>query len=94
MRLVNRLGVLIFTLAMLVPVSVELAGQGKGNPKGVDTKDHAEKKDKEDKQRKPVYSVPEPATLLLLGVGAGVAAASKVWQRRRSRTKTSASTIS
>ncbi len=94
MRLVNRLGVLIFTLAILVPVSVELAGQGKGNPKGVDTKDQAEKNDKKDKQANPIRSVPEPTTLLLLGVGAGAAAASKVWQRRRSRTKTSTSTIS
>ena len=89
MRLVNRLGVLIFALAILVPVSVELAGQGSGNPKGarVDTKE------KKDKQGHPIHSVPEPTTLVLLGVGAGVAAAT-VWRRRRSRTKTSASTIS
>ena len=94
MRLVNRLGVLIFTLTILMPVSVELAGRGEGNPKGIDTKDRAEKNDKKDKQRNPIHSVPEPTTLLLLGVGAGVAAASKVWQRRRSRAKTSTSTIS
>ena len=93
MRLVNRLGVLIFTLAILVPVSVELAGQGKRNQKGVDTKDQAEKNDKKDKKGNPIHSVPEPTTLVLLGVGAGVAAAT-VWQRRRSRTKTSTSTIS
>ena len=92
MRLVKRLGVLIVTLAILVPVSVELAGQGRGNPKGVDAKDQAEKNDRKDKQGNPIHSVPEPATLVLLGVGAGVAAAT-VWQRRRSRTKTSTSTI-
>ena len=105
MRLVNRLGVLIIALAILVPVSVDLAGQEKGNPKGerVDTKNQHEKKDKndkngkndkKDKRGKPIQSVPEPATFLLLGVGAGVAAAHKVWPRRRSRTKTSTSTIS
>jgi len=102
MRLVNRLGVLIIALAILVPVSVDLAGQEKGNPKGerVDTKnqheknDKNDKKDKKDKRGKPIQSVPEPATFLLLGVGAGVAAAHKVWLRRRSRTKTSTSTTS
>jgi hypothetical protein len=51
MRLVNRLGVLIFTLAIMGPVSVELAGQGRGNPKGanVDRKHQAEKNDKDGK---------------------------------------------
>ena len=93
MRLVNRLGVLIFTLAIVVPVSVELAGQGRGNPKGanVDRKHQAEKNDKDEK---PIHSVPEPTTLLLLGTAAGVAVARKVWQRRASRTTTSTSTIS
>jgi len=108
MRLVNRLGVLIIALAILVPVSVDLAGQEKGNPKGerVDTKNQHgkndkndkngknDKNDKKDKRGKPIQSVPEPATFLLLGVGAGVAAAHKVWLRRRSRTKTSTSTTS
>ena len=95
MRLVNHPSVLIFTLAILVRFSAELAGQGKASAKSarIDRKDQVETNVKKDKHGNPIRSVPEPTTLLLLGAGAGVAAASKVWQRRRSRTKPSTSTI-
>jgi hypothetical protein len=78
MKFAKNVGLVMFVLAMLLPARAALASQGNSDrPK-------ANKSEKKDKN--PVHSVPEPATLLILGAAAGVVCARKAWQvRRRSR---------
>jgi hypothetical protein len=77
-------------VGMLIPAPAALASQGNGNS----GKPKAEKPPKVDKDKKdeknsdPVHSVPEPATIALLGAAAGMAAARRLWQKRdRSRSE-------
>ena len=76
------MGLLAVVLGLLIPARVALASQGNGNsatPKAV----KPETGDKNKKDKNPIHSVPEPATIALLGAAAGVAGGRKLWQKRR-----------
>jgi PEP-CTERM motif len=83
MKLSKPLG-LIAIVGMLIPGPAALASQGNGKS-GTPKAEKSEKADKDKKDKNPVHSVPEPATIALLGAAAGLAGARKLWQKRRSR---------
>jgi hypothetical protein len=82
MKLSKSLG-LVAILGMLIPSPAALASNGTGHS----SKSKPEKPPKPEKEKHknsdPVHSVPEPATIGLLGAAAGVAGARKLWQKRR-----------
>ena len=73
------LALVMFIIAALLPVE-QAAAQIGGNSVAAHV---AHKKDKAaDDGNRPITSVPEPSTILLLGAAAGVVGVRKIWQRR------------
>jgi hypothetical protein len=77
MKFAKKFGLVMFVLAMLLPAGAAVASQGRDRS----DKPKADKSEKNDKN--PVQSVPEPATLTILGAAAVVVGARKAWQARR-----------
>lgn len=85
MKCAKPLALMVVVLGMLLSARVAQASPGRGHAEKPKT-EMSEKHDKDEKDKKPVHSVPEPTTLALMGAAAGVAGARKLWQnRRRSR---------
>ena len=75
----SRLFALVmFIIAAFFP-AVHAVAQSRGNSAAAH---EAHKKDKVDNRNGPI-SVPEPATIVLLGAAAGMFGVRKMWQRRR-----------
>jgi len=72
---------LVAIVGMLIPAPAALAFHGNENPPGPKAEKPRVEKDQHKSER--ARSVPEPATIGLLGAAAGVAGARKLWQRRR-----------
>ena len=81
MKLSKSLG-LVAIFGMLMPAPLALASHGNGNG-GKPPVEKPPQVDKDKKDTNPVRSVPEPATIALLGAAAGAAFAGKRWQKRR-----------
>jgi PEP-CTERM motif len=84
MRSARQIALVMFFIAALLPAR-ESASQDRGNSA---IAHEAHKKDKPEHERRsengegPI-SVPEPATIVLLGAAAGVFGVRKMWQWRR-----------
>ena len=73
----------LFALVMFVIAALVPAGQAAAQSRGNSAAAHeAHKKDKTENRNDPI-SVPEPATIVLLGAAAGVVGVRKMWQQRR-----------
>jgi hypothetical protein len=81
MKIAIRSGLVLLTLALLIPSSPALAQQGR-SIRDTAKADQKDNRDKDKKDKKDPIQVPEPATLLLLATMAGVAGARKLWQKR------------
>ena len=91
MQFARQFGLVMFVLATLLPAGDVLAAQDRGNSQ------YAHEAHKKDKNNKNVIvttsttspngpvSVPEPATIVLLGASAGVVGLRKLRQDRRAK---------
>jgi hypothetical protein len=75
---VGLFALVMFSIAALLPAG-HAAAQSRGNSAAAH---EAHKKDKTDNGNR-VISVPEPATIVLLGAAAGMFGIRKIWQHRR-----------
>ena len=94
MQFTSQVGLVMFVLATLLPAGDVLAAPDRGNSQYAH---EAHKKDKNNKNDKNVIvttsttspngpvSVPEPATIVLLGAAAGVVGVRKLRQDRRAK---------
>lgn len=78
MKFKKLFGLTIFVLAMLLLAGGVVASQGSANSAKAKAK-----ADKTEQKDKTPISVPEPATIVLMGAAAAVAGVRKVWQDRR-----------
>jgi hypothetical protein len=76
MRSARHFALVMFIIAALLPTG-EAASQDRGNSA------IAHEAHKKDKAEKRPISVPEPATMVLLGAAAAVFGVRKMWQQRR-----------
>ena len=73
----------LFALVMFIIAALVPAGHAAAQSRGNSVAAHeAHKKDKADNNNRPI-SVPEPATIVLLGAAAGMVGVRKIWQQRR-----------
>jgi hypothetical protein len=73
----------LFALVMFITAALVPAGQVAAQSRGNSAAAHeAHKKDKAENRNSPI-SVPEPATIVLLGAAAGMVGVRKIWQNRR-----------
>jgi hypothetical protein len=77
----KTIGLILFTLALVMSSSAAPSAQGRGHAYGHENSEQG--RGNGHQNGNPVHSVPEPSTLLLLGAAAGLVGLRKMPQQRR-----------